>query len=183
MKAVAMRGLPILLAAALAGCASVTGGSDGGGVDVTRTHLGQVLARPQIAVEPGNAAASGTPEFRGFAAAVERQLVRHGYSLAPNPAASEQIARVSVQQGSRATLTSGWPAGLGRGSNRPNMVATLLDVRIQRRSDGTVFWQGRAVTEAPADSPNAQPSVAVERLAEALFRDFPGESGRTIRVR
>ena len=184
MKAVEKLGLTFLLAASLAGCASLTaGGGGGGGVDVTRTHLGQTLARAQIAVEPVNAADANTPEFRSFAAAVERQLVRHGYTLAPNRAESEQIARVDVRQGSRAALTSGWPAGLARGSTEANVVATLLEVRIQRRSDGTVFWQGRAVTEAPANSPNAQRTVAIERLAEALFRDFPGESGRTIRVR
>jgi hypothetical protein len=87
---------------------------------------------------------------------------------------------VTVTQGSRAALTTGWPAGLAAGSRQRNAVATLLDVRIQRRSDGSVFWQGRAVTETAAGTPRAQ---VVERLAEALFRDFPGESGRTIRVR
>ena len=184
MKSVGKLGFTILAAASLAGCASLgAGGTDAGAVDVTRTHLGQTLARAQIAVEPVDAADANTPEFRSFAAAVERQLVRHGYTLAPNRAQSEQIARVDVRQGSRAALTSGWPAGLARGDTRADIVATLLDVRIQRRSDGTVFWQGRAVTEAPADSPDAQRIVAVERLAEALFRDFPGESGRTIRVR
>ena len=76
--------------------------------------------------------------------------------------------------------TTGWPSGLGQGGGGANLVATLLDVRIQRRSDGTVFWQGRAVTEMPVGTPRAQ---IVERLAEALFRDFPGESGRTIRIR
>jgi hypothetical protein len=60
------------------------------------------------------------------------------------------------------------------------MVATMLDVRIQRRSDGSVFWQGRAIAETPAGAARAE---TVGRLAEALFRDFPGESGRTIRVR
>jgi hypothetical protein len=85
-----------------------------------------------------------------------------------------------VTQGTRAALTAGWPAGLGRASRERDAVATLLDVRIQRRSDGSVFWQGRAVTETAAGTP--RPAI-VERLAAALFRDFPGESGRTIRVR
>ena len=71
--------------------------------------------------------------------------------------------------------------GLGGGGSR-EMIGTLMEVRIKRRSDGTVFWEGRAATEARADSPMAQPAAAVEKLADALFRDFPGESGRTIRV-
>jgi len=63
------------------------------------------------------------------------------------------------------------------------VTATLLEVAIRRRSDGTVFWEGRAVAEAPTGSAEAAPAAAVERLATALFRDFPGESGRTIRIR
>ena len=181
MKGV-VAGFALVLSLVLAGCA--TGGrgsaSAAGGVDVTRTHLGQPIARAQIAVEPANAADANNPEFAAFAGIVEQHLVRIGYTIAQNRARSEQIARVSVQQGSRAALTTGWPAGLGEGSRGANMVATLLDVRIQRRSDSTVFWQGRAVTEAPAATPRA---ALVQRLADALFRDFPGESGRTIRVR
>ena len=174
-------GTALVIALSLAGCATSRGGREqAGGVDVTRTHLGGQLARAQIAVEPVNAADRNNPEFQSFADAVERQLARHGYTIAANRPASEQIARVTVSQGSRAALTTGWPAGLGRGSSGANIVATLLDVRIQRRSDGTVFWQGRAVSETAAGTP--RPAV-VERLAEALFRDFPGESGRTIRVR
>ena len=174
-------GIALIVAVSLAGCAtSRQAGERAGGIDVTRTHLGQPLARAQIAVEPGNAADANNPEFAAFADAVEQHLVRLGYTIAPNRPASEQIARVTVTQGSRTALTTGWPAGLGRGSGDANVVATLLDVRIQRRSDGTVFWQGRAVTETPAGTPRAG---IVARLAEALFRDFPGESGRTIRIR
>ena len=48
--------------------------------------------------------------------------------------------------------------------------------------DEAAFGEAVAATEARADSPMAQPAAAVEKLADALFRDFPGESGRTIRV-
>jgi hypothetical protein len=175
-------GIALAAALALGGCASTRGGgaSAAGGVDVTRTHLGQVFTRAQIAVEPLSAADSNNPEFAAFADSVERQLVRWGYSIAPDRPASEQIARVTVSQGSRAALTTGWPAGLGPASRDANQLATMLDVRIQRRSDGTAIWQGRAVTETAPGTPRA---AIVERLAQALFRDFPGESGRTIRVR
>ena len=44
-------------------------------------------------------------------------------------------------------------------------------------------WEGRAEYEARAGTPDASKSGAANRLAAALFRDFPGESGRTIRVR
>jgi hypothetical protein len=56
-------------------------------------------------------------------------------------------------------------------------------VRIQRRSDATVAWEGRARMDARAGSALAERGAAVDALAAALFRDFPGESGRTIRAR
>jgi hypothetical protein len=55
-------------------------------------------------------------------------------------------------------------------------------VRIIRRSDQLVIWEGRAVQSAKAGSPAAQPAIAASKLAEALFKDFPGVSGETIRV-
>jgi hypothetical protein len=63
------------------------------------------------------------------------------------------------------------------------IVVTQMDVRIQRRSDGTVAWEGRAEIEAREGTPLADPRNAADRLAIALFQDFPGESGRTIRAR
>ena len=175
-------GTGLLIALSLVGCQTSRGGRGeaAGGIDVNRTHLGGQIARAQIAVEPGNAADTNHPEFQAFSDSVERQLARLGYTIAANRPASEQIARVTVTQGSRTALTTGWPAGLTASRMQANVVATLLDVRIQRRSDGTVFWQGRAVIETPAGTPRP---ATVEGLAAALFRDFPGESGRTIRVR
>jgi hypothetical protein len=48
-------------------------------------------------------------------------------------------------------------------------MATMLEVRIKRRSDGSVIWEGRAISDSGGDR-----SAAVERLSEALFQDFPG---------
>jgi hypothetical protein len=134
---------------------------------------------------------------------VERQLARLGWWVVQTGGRSGQVALLDVQRGSREMLdqrgpvsvgvgggTGGWGSGVGvgvgfnlGGGGSRERIGTMLSVRIKRRSDGTVFWEGRAVTEARGDSPEADPSAAVERLAEALFRDFPGESGRTIRVR
>jgi hypothetical protein len=57
-------------------------------------------------------------------------------------------------------------------------MATMLEVRIKRRSDGSVVWEGRAISDDGGDR-----VAAVEKLSDALFRDFPGDSGRTIRTR
>lgn len=186
----------------VAGCASddmVTGAS------VTRFHLGQPIARGPIAVESVDPRDSNSLEFAQISGSVARELTRLGWTVVPNNA-SEQVAMVSLTQQSReAARRSGLSIGIGggtgsygrhggvavgggvaipvggRGSNL--VVGSQLSVRIQRRSDATVAWEGRAQTEARAGTPLASRAGAANLLAGALFRDFPGESGRTIRVR
>ena len=189
MKAVFLRTCILGLAATLASCATVPRTAVSGaapGVDVARFHLSQPFAKGIIAVEAVDAADRNSPEFPAFRAAVERQLARLGWTIAPAGAQSEQIAMIDVEQGSRAALaqrsTIGGGARIAAGSGASDFVTTLLEVSIRRRSDATVFWEGRADMEARAGSAGANRAAAVDRLAQALFRDFPGESGRTIRL-
>jgi hypothetical protein len=192
MKTVFLRSAPLLLAAALTACASGAGKERpaAGGVDVARFHLGEPVARAQIAIEPFDKADGNRPEFPAYATAVGRQLSRLGWTVVPSTTQSEQIALIDLEQGSREAIAALSAARIGRGvsggapaGTSANVTATLLEVAIRRRSDGTVFWEGRAVDEAVTGSSGAARTAAVERLATALFRDFPGESGRTIRVR
>lgn len=164
-----------LAALLLAGCGTISrqGSGVAQGAMVTRFHLGQPVARAEIRIEPADPARASAPEFAPTAAAVERELSRLGWTVAQGNLRSEQVARVTLGQTSR-------PSGTRRGGD---IVTTELSVRIQRRSDATVAWEGRAQLEAQAGSPLAAPAAAVDRLATALFQDFPGESGRTITVR
>jgi hypothetical protein len=198
MKAV-FAGTALILAVALSGC-TTTGRRP---VDVTSFHLGQPIARGQIAVETFATPDAAGPEFKIYAEAVARQLERLGWGLTDTVGQSEQVALVGIDQGvfegapdhGPVTVgvgggTGGWSGGgvgagasVNLGGGPKEMIGTTLQVRIKRRSDGTVFWEGRAVGTARTDRPEGQPAVIAERLAEALFRDFPGESGRTIRVK
>jgi hypothetical protein len=198
--------LSVFLASALlAGCATEMGTGGAAGVSVTRFHLGQPIARGEIAVEPVDSADANSLEFAQISDAVERELTRLGWRVARGNARSEQVALVRVDQEVRqGRRRSGFSVGVGAGAGSwgrrsgvgggagvnipitggPNqIVATQLSVRIQRRSDATVAWEGRAEMEARGGTPFASRAAAANRLAEALFRDFPGESGRTIRVR
>jgi hypothetical protein len=201
MKALFPRLGVAAVALALSAC-TTTGGREAP-AQVTRFHLGQPVARAQIAIEAFDPADQNSLEFRSYADAVARQLTRLGWTVVNAPQ-SEQVALIDVEQGSREALaqrspvsigiggsTGGWGSGVGLGasigipvgkSRSREIVATQLEVRIKRRSNGEVFWEGRAMTEARADDPLAQRTIAVEKLANALFIDFPGESGRTISV-
>jgi hypothetical protein len=193
MKSAFLHSAGIALALLLSGCATAGGGAGGaaGGAEVARFHLGeQTIARGAIAVEPFDRDDTSRPEYAAVASAVARELGRLGWTVVDAARNSEQIALIDISQGSREAIAAQTAARIGP-NLRPdvaagasaNRTATLLEVRIRRRSDASVFWEGRAVTEAQTGSSEASATAAVDRLASALFRDFPGESGRTIRVR
>jgi hypothetical protein len=199
-------GSTLLIALLLGGCQTTDQGRGvQQGASVTRFHLGQPIARGQIAVEPADPAMGNSLEFSQQAAPIERELRRLGWTVAPGNRNTEQVATIRVEQGSREAQrsrsglsigvgggTGGYRSGVGvgvgatipvGGSRSGEIVVTELSVRIQRRSDATAFWEGRAEMEARADSPLAGAAAAVDVLAEALFRDFPGDSGQTVLVR
>ena len=193
MKSAFVKCGAIGLALALGACSTSGGGgaSTAGSMDVARFHLGeQTIARAQIAIEPFDRADANRSEYPAYAAAVARELTRLGWRVVPSTPGTEQVALIDVEQGSRQAIAALTAARVGRGvaaatlgGDAPDVTATLLEVGIRRRSDATVFWEGRAVSEARTGSAEAASTAAVERLASALFRDFPGESGRTIRLK
>jgi hypothetical protein len=168
---------------------------------VTRFHLGQPLAPGDIAVEPLTAADRGSPEFQTYANIVGAELARLGFREAPGLARSEQVAVVQVNRSFfEGPPRSSFSIGLGGGSygygggvgggvsvpiaGRPTQnVATRLIVQIKRRSDSSTIWEGRAETAQRFGTPGSQPADTVAKLAGALFKGFPGESGRTITVK
>ena len=78
-------------------------------------------------------------------------------------------------------------AGVGIGidlSGRPPaQTETQLGVMIKDRPGGRTLWEGRAQFIVRADSPLAQTDLGAAKLAAALFRGFPGNSGETILVK
>ena len=91
--------------------------------------------------------------------------------------------------GSTGSYGSGVGVGVGInlnslfGGGDSAVINTRMSVRITRTGEPQPLWEGRAQTEARSRSPAAQPGLAAQKLAEALFRGFPGSSGETITVR
>lgn len=172
-----------------------------GPVEVTRFHLPEAQSRANgsiaVVAAPGEDGAS--IEFATYAAAVRRELQRIGYD--PSAAASGQIAELGI---SRAVLsperrrnpvsvgvgggTGGFGSGVGVGVGidlsgpPPSQVENEMRVTIRDRVSGRAIWEGRARFTLKADSPMAETSLGASRLAEALFKAFPGQSGETIYV-
>ena len=198
-----MKLMPLAAAAlatiALSGCVAPVGP-----VEVTRFHvLGQSpLGRGPIAVEAAPGADGTSLEFGSYAGAVARQLVLLGYSERPPGAASPQVALVRIERqsyrpdrrrgpvsvgvgGSTGSYGSGVGLGIGidLSGPPPERVETQLAVTIKDRASGQALWEGRASFAVKASSPLATTQLAAAKLAEALFRGFPGRSGETIEVR
>ena len=129
MNKYACRAGALLLAALLAACQtnSRQGAGATGGASVTRFHLGQPIARGEIRVEAADPNTLTGLDFAQVAGPVERELTRLGWTVAQGNSRSEQVAALRLTQ-----------------SPRGELVVTELSVRIQRRSDATVAWEGRA---------------------------------------
>lgn len=194
----------LLVAAALAlgGCATAVPP-----VEVTRFHTAVPGWAPgtryAIATAPldGPSAAMPSIEWNSYRAAVDQQLQRQGLVAAGSNEKAPLLVRISFERSEQAeggrrspvsvgvggsTGSYGSGVGLGIGFNLgggPKRMADLqLSVRIDDAATGQAIWEGRALTAVPVKAPAAQPSLAAAKLAEALFKDFPGDSGRTISV-
>lgn len=187
-------------AALLAAC--TTTGSRPGPIDVTRFHLGAPLERTTVSIEPLSSNARISPEYQTYADAVAVELEKQGYVRSGSDLASGYIAGVSFVRSSlgeirkRPPLTIGLGGGsfggsvgvgggasVGIGGGTAQLIGSELQVQLRRRSDDTVVWEGRALTEGISGSEGAQPGATAQRLAAALFKGFPGESGITITVK
>lgn len=196
----------VLRAAALSAVALLAACSTGGGgtrADVTRFHLGAPVARSTVFVTPVNAADAASLEFRSYASVVTEALRRAGFTPAPALDQSEVVAVFGAQQTTREALSggSGLSVGIGGGTfgrnvglggsinipvgeRKPNeIVVSMIELQLKRRSDNSVIWEGRAMTEARSGAANASLGTVVPALTDALLRDFPGPSGQTVRVK
>lgn len=186
-----------VLALTLSGCVAPTGP-----VEVTRFHVPDTarLGRGAIAVEPAPGMAADSLEWRSYAAAVGRQLTLIGYR--EQIGTGDQVALVRLQRqayqpqrrrgpvsvgvgGSTGSYGSGLGLGLGidLSGPPPEVIETELAVTIKDRATGQSLWEGRSAFTVTAKSPLANSQLGAAKMAEALFKGFPGTSGETIQVK
>ncbi len=182
----------------LSGCVTPVGP-----VEVTRFHTGEagLLGKDGISVEPASGSDASSLEWQTYRGAVMHELQHIGYSEAPagggGQVALMRITRTTRQPERRSSPVSvgiggstgsyGSGVGLGVGidlSPRPKaQVDTELAVSIRERASGKVLWEGRAQFSVGSGSPLATTALAAPKMSQALFLDFPGNSGETIEVK
>ncbi len=182
----------------LAGCVAPVGP-----VEITRFHVPDTarLGAGTIRIEAGPGTPGDSPEFRSYAAAVARQLVLLGYREETSGGPGEHIVQVSLSRqtwrkgaeagpvtvgigGTAGSYGTGVGVGLGLNlsGSSGEQVTTQLAVMIRDRASGTSLWEGRAKFTVKATSPLASSQLGAAKMAEALFKEFPGQSGETILV-
>ena len=172
-------------------------------VEVTRFHLGTPISRGTIDVEPLTSAGPASLEYKTYAAAVQGELLRQGFTAAAPGETAQYLATVNFMRASRGTIDEGPPVtlglgvggfgrhvgggvggGIGIGKHRmKELIVSELSVQIKDRANGSAIWEGRAQQDGALGKRDADPAAAAAKLAHALFLGFPGESGRTIKVR
>ncbi|MBL8645657.1 MAG: DUF4136 domain-containing protein [Sphingosinicella sp.] len=168
--------------------------------DVTRFHMTQPGLRGSIYLEPLEKTAAGTLEFQNYASAVNAELAEHGFSLASGREGAEYVGVLAYGQTTREGVGGGSPVtiGIGGGTFGKNVgvglgtsfgigekktketAINMLALKIERASDKSVLWEGRAVAEAGSTTRYGPLAAAMPALADALLRDFPGTSGQTV---
>jgi len=171
-------------------------------VEVTR-FVGEepaLLGTGPIALRAGPGMDAASLEYSVFQTAVAEELEQLGYIVAGGDAV--QVAEITVerfvatQDGGRSPVnvgvggsTGSYGSGLGVGIGLdlsgppPEQIDTQLRVVIRPTAGTMALWEGRARFTASANSDMADTRAGAAKLADALFADFPGESGETIRVR
>ena len=177
-------------------------------VEVTRFHdiaaaTSEVYPRGSIATFSLDDARKDSLEYRTYAEAVTQELLRLGYRPvgADAAATADYAAYLTVESGRMMTGDGRSPVSVGVGGSTGDYgsgvglgiginlgggpkekISTELFVRIVELKSGKAVWEGRAETVMNVKSAAAQEGLAAPKLAGALFRDFPGVSGATIKV-
>ena len=185
-------------ALSLSACATAPGP-----VEVTRfvaPERAATLGQGTIFVESAPGQDADSLALMPYKSAIARELSSLGYSETAR-ASARQVASVSVDryvmsaEGRRSpvsvgvggrTGSYGSGVGLGLGINlgggARDKVGTELAVTIRDAASGEALWEGRAEFRVADNSPRAQSEANAQTLAAALFSEFPGNNGETIKV-
>lgn len=176
-----------------------------------QSHL-PTPAGQTFAVVADDPVMSGGIEFGHYAALVTQRMAQQGYTPVSDPAKAELLVRFDygVDNGRERVRSTGfrydpfWSpwygygpyAGWGRpwrhsawsygwydpwfdgGYESYTVYTSGISLKIDRRADGYRLFEGKA--EAVSTSNRLQ--YLVPNLVEAMFTDFPGNSGETVRI-
>lgn len=192
--------LSMLIALVLSGCVTPVGPTE-----VRRFHAIENVAAAtsqRIAVVPSERFTGGDLEFGVYAQAVESALAAQGYTIVAASDSPDQLAMVDYSSQARTVGsgrgpvsvgvgggTGGFRSGLGGsvgfnlGGGSSEHIFAEMRITIEQAADRTRLWEGQASGEAKQGSVQAETRALAAKLANAMFIDFPGESGESFEVK
>ena len=166
-------------------------------IEVTRFHLKQEILPQEINLEPAANVDDTSLEYASYANAVSAELAMLGLIVVDGDNskiyATVEIGREIQQKAPKKSKFSigigggsyGGGSGVSGGVNVPvggssggEALVTSLKVKLIRRDENAVSWEGEAIRSVNTSTDASNNSV--EEVAAALFHDFPGDSGKTI---
>ena len=197
--------LIVIGAGALSACAATGAGPIAGPIEVTRFHQPATLSQlgqTTIFVESAPGQDAGALELAPYKAAVARELVKIGYRETARDQAVHiaqiRLERITSQPTpKRGPITVGMGGGTGGyrsrvglgiginlgGTKSSQQIITQLAVNIREISTNEALWEGRADFSIGIDSPLAPNEENAAIMADALFREFPGNNGESVNVK
>lgn len=203
MKSLTRLALPVALAIGATACSTPFK------ADVSRFAVPLPAPAGQtFAVVPEDPKNAGGLEFATYAETVAAEMTQLGYARAASPETADMLVRLDYRvDGGRERVRTdlngagfargpwgpwggwgGWGGAWGFGFNDPffggpnvrsyTVYTSAIDLRIDRRVDGQRLFEGKA--EAVSRSNRLR--RLVPNLVDALFTDFPGNSGETVRI-
>lgn len=190
-----------LLATSLAACVASPRVSP---VEVTRFHAPTTIAQlgtGTIFIESAPGEDGDSMDLAPYKAAVANELAKLGYAEASRENA-DHIAQVRVARyvdrpeqkrspvsvgvgGGTGSFGSGVGLGIGinLGGGKREMLGTDLGVMIRDKQSSDVLWEGRSSISVSDNSQFADSGANASAIADALFREFPGNNGETVEVK
>ncbi len=171
-------------------------------IEVTRFHLGQPIPADTIQLVQAPGIPAGALQFQTQANALTADLAAAGLRRSEAPdAAYIGVVSITQQRSEGPVKPPAFSIGIGGGgfgggggigggvalpigkARRTFVTTTILEVRIRRRSDSSAVWEGRAIDVRRSDGEAANPGGVLPALSHALLANFPGVSGRTVKVK
>ncbi len=142
-----------------------------------------------IAIQTGTADGEGDPLMALFVDAASAALTAKGFTIFDDPTHAAYLAELTLNRVGVGTGLGKDPQGASVGvvgtgvvvplsagaSSVVTLQRTRLEIRIRKRADGSVVWDGAAVTVRGGDTRKGADRTVASDLSEALLRSSPAE--------
>lgn len=156
-----------------------------------------------ISIETKSADADFDPALPAFVDAVGQAFYDKGFTVLEDPGHSAFVVELSLDHADVGTGKAkvphegssvepgGAPNAVGVGVRIPlptgkstlvPLVRTRLDIRIRKRGEDTILWQGAAITVRAAGTRNGADTAVAAALSQALLRAYPAQPEDVIGV-